>query len=318
MLKKIVILLISGLLLVLLFARVPLVVSPRLIYTLWPIGHIVSFAFWSWLLISTNKSIQESCAQRQLLILLLITLIIGSAIELGQTFFSRTAQFDDICYNLFGALLAYLFFGKFGKSIYWLFTARISVLLLFFYLLYPALQTLKDEYQLRADFPIIAKFSSTSELTRWKADYPLAIVDSNELANQELADSSLMKATFAGEKFSRAVLRFFAGDWQGYHQLKFSIFNPIQQTRKVKLLITDQAYDKSQPNQQDRFEQWLMVEPSWNQYSIDLTEIKNAPTEREMDLGKIAGVDFYMYQLSEPVNLYFNKIELVTNVNKKP
>ena len=310
-LKKTLALLVSCTLLILLFARVPLVVSPRLIYTLWPIGHIVSFAFWSWLLISCNGYIQALNSKRQLLVLLLISLILGATIELLQTFFSRSAQFSDIAYNLLGTFLAFLFFGNIDKKLYWLFTVRVSALLLFSFLMFPALQTIKDEYELRMDFPIIAKFDSSSELTRWKANFPLTLHSGSELNDRALANLSLMKVTFAGEKYSRAVLRFFAGDWQGYQQIKISVLNPNQQVLKIKLIITDQAYDKSHPNYEDRFDKWLMVESGWNEFYIDLAEIKDAPNKREMDISKIAGVDFYMYQLKEPVDIYLNKIELL-------
>lgn len=316
--KKLLALVVTCIFIALLFARVPLIVSPRLIYTLWPIGHIVSFAFWSWLLISEVTYIKSLESKRQLATLLLISLIAGAAIEFVQTFFSRTAQLDDIGYNLFGTLLAYLFWGSCNSKTVWLFTARVCAFLLFIYLMIPALQTIKDEYALRSDFPIIAKFDSSSELTRWKSDFPISLLSGSELENSAFSNSSFMKVTYSGEESSRVVLRFFAGDWKGYQQLKFSLFNPNLQTVKIKLLITDQVYDRSQPDSEDRFEKWLMVEPGLNEFVIDLAEIKDAPNEREMDLGRVVGVDFYMYEQSEPVNLYFNKIELLEGTDKKP
>lgn len=310
-LKKLFALLVSCIFIILLFARVPLVISPRLIYTLWPIGHIVSFAFWGWLLISFNAHIKSSGSKRQLVILSLITLIIGGGIELLQPFFSRSAQLSDLYYNLLGTLTAYLFFGNFRDTKKRLYASRVLYLILFVYLIFPALQTLKDEYDTRMDFPIIAKFDSTSELTRWKADLPLSIVNSSELPQSQVADTNLMKITFAAKKESRAVLRFFAGNWQGYEQLKFSFFNPSQKSLKIMLIITDQRYDKSLSNYHDRFETWLFIEPGWHEYDAVLNDIKKALSEREMDLSKMAGVDFYMYELSEPVTLYLHQLELI-------
>ncbi|MFT6925926.1 MAG: putative membrane protein YwzB [Psychromonas sp.] len=295
-----------------------MVISERLVEALWPIGHIVSFAFWAWLLLSFNAYIKSRGSKQQLFLLLLLTLIIGGGIELLQPFFSRSAQLGDLYSDLFGAFFAYLFFGNFNKNNNnFLIASRFLYIILLLYLMFPAMQTVKDEFETRIDFPIIAKFDSSSELTRWKADLPLSIVNSSELPVTRKSDTNLMKITFAAEKDSRAVLRFFAGNWQGYKQIKFSFFNPNQELLKVRLIITDQNYDKSTSenhtsNQNDRFGKWLLIDPGWNEYFVDLTDIENAPTERDMDLSNIAGVDFYMYKLKEPIILYVDNIELIS------
>ncbi|MFT6984904.1 MAG: VanZ family protein [Psychromonas sp.] len=315
MFKKTLDLLITFILIILLFARVPVFISERLIDTLWPIGHIICFSFWGWLLISFSSYINKSTSKRQLVILLLITLIIGGGIELLQPFFSRTGQLGDLYHDLFGAFFAYLFFGNFNKNNMFLIASRFLYITLFFYLTFPAMQVIKDEYELHMDFPTIAKFDNPSELTRWKADLPLLMVNSNELSETRVADRTLMKVTFAAEMDSRAVLRFFAGDWQGYKQIKFSFFNPNQDPLKVRLIITDKIYNKSKPDPNDRFGKWLMIDSGWNEHKVALAEIKNSPKEREIDLGNIAGVDFYMYHLKEPIILYINKIELISRLD---
>jgi VanZ family protein len=317
--KKILTLLITVILMILFFSRVPVVISERLTDTLWPIGHIVSFAFWAWWLLSCHAYIKSESSKRQLLFLLLITIIIGGGIELLQPFFSRSAQLSDLYYNLFGAFSAYLFFGNFNKKKI-LIVSRLLYIILLLYLMFPAIQMVKDEFETRIDFPIIAQFDNPSELTRWKADLPLSIVNSGELPATRKSDTNLMKITFATEKDSRAVLRFFAGNWQGYKQIKFSFFNPNQKSLKVRLIITDKNYDKSisenqTSNQNDRFGKWLLIDSGWNEHNVALAEIKNAPTEREIDLSNIAGVDFYMYYLKEPIILYINKIELISGLD---
>ena len=318
MLTKTLLFLVTCILLTLLFAHVPEFISTRLIDTLWPLGHVVSFAFWAWLLLSFNAYIKESSSKRQLIIILLATLLIGGGIALVQPFFSRSAQLGDIYYNLFGALAGYLFFGNFNKSNKRLLISRGLYTLLFLYLLFPALQTAKDEYEMRMDFPTIAKFDSAAELTRWKADSRLTLTNSNELPQTKITDINLMKATFTEKEASRVVLRFFVGDWQGYNQIKFSFFNPNDNALKVRLIITDKIYDKETSenhtsNHNDRFGQWLIIEPGWGDYNIALVDIKNAPTTREMDLSKMAGIDLYMYDLFEPITLYIHKIKLLAD-----
>lgn len=311
MLKKILALLVTVMLIFLLFSRVPVFISERLVDSLWPIGHIICFLFWGWLLISFSRDINNSTSKRQLLILLVLTIVIGGTIELLQPFFSRSGEFSDLYHDLLGTFAAYLLFGNFHKSNKLLIAARFLYVILLLYLIFPAMQAVKDEYDQRVDFPTIAKFERPFELTRWKADLPLSIVNSSELSEARGEYIKLMKVTFAAEKDSRAVLRFFAGDWQGYKNIKFSFFNPNQYPLKVRLIITDKIYNQSKPDHNDRFGKWLMIDSGWNEYNVSLAEIKNAPTGREIDLSNIAGVDFYMYQLKEPIIMYINKIELI-------
>ncbi|WP_354622636.1 hypothetical protein [Psychromonas sp. MME2] len=186
-------------------------------------------------------------------------------------------------------------------------------MLTFLYLLFPAIQAAKDEYAIRVDFPILAKFASGIELTRWKSDLPLSIVNSGKLPVVMHENVDLMKAIFSSKDASRVVLRFFAGDWQGYKSIKFSFFNPNDHVLQVRLIMTDRAYNQAKSNHNDRFGQWLMIKPGWGEFIIALNDIKNAPTEREMDLSEMSGVDFYMYHLQQPLVLYISKVELLSN-----
>ncbi|MFT6349803.1 MAG: hypothetical protein ACJAYB_002838 [Psychromonas sp.] len=71
------------------------------------------------------------------------------------------------------------------------------------------------------DFPVIAKFDSRSELTRRRADLPLSMCNSGELAGKKEASTNLVKITFATEKDSRAVLRFLQGIGKGISRSSF-------------------------------------------------------------------------------------------------
>ena len=318
MLTKILLLVVTCILLTLLFIQVPEFISVRLIDTLWPLGHVVSFAFWAWLLLSFNTYIRESNSQRQLLIVILATFLIGGVIELIQPFFSRSAQLSDIFYNLFGALGGYLLFGGFKKDNKRLLALRGLFILSFLYLLFPAMQTAKDEYRMLMDFPTIAKFDNSAELTRWKADSRLTLSNSNQLPQTNVTDTNLMKASFKGKDASRVVLRYFSGDWQAYNQIKFSFFNPNDSTLKIRLIMTDINYDKetSEDHTSDskyRFEQWVMLEPGWVDFNIALDDIKNASSTNMLDLSNMAGIDLYMYDLAQPITLYVHQIKLLAD-----
>ena len=293
------------------FVRVPELFSERLVEALWPLGHFFSFFLLAWYLLTHNNYIKDDSRTRQFFILLSITVLVGGGIEILQPFFSRSAQLNDLFYDLFGTLSGYIFFANFQIERNKLITLRFLYFLLFVYFKLPILMLLKDEYQIYADFPIIIQFKTETELTRCKSDLPLSLVNDDELLKIKRRHSGLMKITFADHKASRAVLRFFASDWQGYQQLKLSFYNPNSFALKVRLIITDAMYNKTMSDHNDRYGQWLEVPPGWYEHSVSLQKIQNSLLNRKMDLSSLAGIDFYMYDLEETTELYLDKIELL-------
>tara|TARA_R110001592_G_scaffold205288_2_gene455789 strand:+ start:75 stop:998 length:924 start_codon:yes stop_codon:yes gene_type:complete len=302
MFKKIVFSIISLFFLLLLFVDVNNVISERLINALWPIGHMTVFLFWSALLLLYQPKIKAAPLKKQLLILTLFCFTFGIMIELIQPFFSRSREVEDLFLNYVGVLLSIILFSR--QLIHWFY--KIAYFGLLSYLLFPSLLTIYDEIRVQVEFPVLASFQQNIALTRWKSDQPLSLSTPKTLASLQ----KMMKITFVPQKYSGVALRYFKGDWQAYKSLTISFYNPNQQSLPLTLILTDRHYNKGKPNYQDRYENKLQIEPGFNEKTIPLSSISDGVMLRKMDLSKMAGVDFYMYQLDVPVPLYLNSLYL--------
>ncbi|WP_435235923.1 VanZ family protein [Psychromonas sp. PT13] len=300
MLKKIIFSIIGLICFSLLFIDIGNLISERIIDALWPIGHVTVFAFWSFLLLRYQPTIKTASLNKQFILLTLFCFSLGITIELIQPFFGRSREVGDVFMNYVGVLLSIFIVNR--HRIHWGF--KFAYISLFGYLLLPSALTLFDEAKLRYEFPVLASFQQDIALTRWKSDQPLS------LASPLSEGHDMMKITFVPRQYSGVALRYFQGDWVSYKQLTIRFYNPNSAALPVTLIMTDKHYNKGKPNSQDRFDKDLQVKPGLSQIKIPLTTIKNGVALRDMDLSQMAGVDFYMYDLTGPVYLYLESVYL--------
>lgn len=288
--------------LLLLFIDVGSLFSQRLIEALWPIGHLSVFCFWSFLLLHYHSTIRAFSLLKQCFTLTLLCFSFGLSIEIIQPYFSREMEVQDLFLNYMGVLLSIILFSK--HPIHWLF--KVSYLLLIGLVLHRSALLIYDEAKAQIDFPVLASFDQEIELTRWKADQPLTI----EKLIVQTGSNSMMQITFVPRQYSGVALRYFPGDWQNYNKITMRFYNPNPDALPVTLIIIDQHYDKGHPNYRDRYDQHLTIAPGYSEQSILLATIQAGVELREMDLNKIAGVDFYMYKLKSPIHLYLDSMYL--------
>lgn len=302
MFKKIIFAALAVCAFLLLFIDVGSLFSQRLIEALWPIGHLSVFCFWSFLLLHYHSTIRAFSLLKQCFTLTLLCFAFGLSIEIIQPYFSREMEVQDLFLNYMGVLLSIILFSK--HPIHWLF--KVSYLLLLGLVLHRSALLIYDEAKAQIDFPVLASFDQEIELTRWKADQPLMI---KEPITQPVS-SSMMQITFVPRQYSGAALRYFPGNWQNYSKITIGFYNPTPNALPVTLIITDRHYNKGHPNYRDRYDQHLTIAPGYSEQSILLTTIQAGVELRKMDLSKIAGVDFYMYELSSPIYLYLDTMYL--------
>ena len=301
--KKILLSIISMCFISLLFVDVGDFISERIIYVLWPLGHVTVFAFWTALLILYQPTINNASLIKQWCLLTLCCFGLGITIELIQPFFGRSRQLDDLFMNYIGVLLSLIIFTR--HSIHWVVKAGYFVVLGYFLL--PSITTAYDEVKIQFEYPKLASFDNEVALTRWKADQTLSLVRPMQLPD---ITTNMMKITFVKRKYSGVALRYFKGDWQHFSELTFDFYNPYEYALPVTLIITDKHYNKGKPNAKDRFDKVLQIEPGFHQINLPLDEIKQGVALREMDLDNIAGVDFYMYKIKTPIHIYLASLYL--------
>jgi hypothetical protein len=302
MLKKIALSIICLIFFALLFIDIESYISGRIVDALWPIGHVTVFAFWSFLLLEYQPSMKAASVKKQFLLLTLFCLTFGVFIEVVQPYFGRSEEAGDVYMDYVGVLLAIVVANR--HRLHWFF--KVSYFVLLTYLLIPTAMTVFDEAKVRYEFPIIASFDQEIALTRWQADQPLTLT-----TPQQLPDANkMMRVTFVKRKYSGVALRHFEGDWTGYEQLIVRFYNPNPNTLPVTLIMTDKHYNDGEKTSKNRFDKKLDIKPGLNEMAFPLAMIKAGVELREMDLSQMAGVDFYMYKLTEPVHLYIDRLYL--------
>lgn len=302
MLKNIVLSLLALIAFFILFVDINGLFPERLTVALWPLGHLGIFALWSALLLHFHPTLKSASLTKQLMILTVLCFSFGLFIELVQPYFSRTMEVSDLFLNYLGVLISFVLFHR--RTLHWL------LLMACFALVSVSISSsalmVYDEIKAQVDFPVLASFQQEIELTRWKADQPLSIGTPEGL----IASTSMMKITFVPRSYSGVALRYFPKQWQDYQQLIVRFYNPNSDVMPVTLIITDQHYNKANPNYKDRYEQHLRITPGFSEQQIPLSTIRDQVILRKMDLRQMAGVDFYMYKLDQPIHLYLDSIYL--------
>ena len=96
-------------------------------------------------------------------------------------------------------------------------------------------------------------------------------------------------------------------DWRRYGSLVFEVASDLDHPIPLAIRIHDARHDN---RYRDRFNRVLTVAPGRQTVRIPLDEVRQAPDRREMDLGHIRGIVFFVHRLQEPEHLYIGPIRL--------
>jgi VanZ family protein len=292
---------------VLLFRGGPDYDAPRSFKHGWDIGHIIYFALVAWLLSGWRPIARQSPA-RQWAVILCITLIAGSLIELAQQSAAlRNPDINDVLRDLTGAVLI-LSFGPACANIrsrQWKVLVQCAAAGMLLIQLWPLAVSLLDEAIARARFPVLADFETPFEIDRWRGAPGLSV------ASRPLAPAGkALKISLTTERYSGAGLFYFEGDWKGFHSLEMSVYNPGAEPLLVTFRVHDRQHTLQGHKYEDRFNRRVLLEAGWNQIEFDLNEVAAAPAHRGMDMGQIRGLGIFASALHEPRVIYLDNVRL--------
>ncbi len=267
-------------------------------------GHFIFFALLTWLLCLVPVLSRLTFARQAALIILLV-LIIGGSIELIQPFFGRTASWKDIGINIGGALAGLFFLSpsRTGLDRILLTGFQALALGLCIFIFYGPVITLWDMYQASRQFPMLSDFENRLQHKRW----------SNGRIDQSVSrqgDSSLRVNLDAGQQYPGTTLTHSFGDWRGYSALSLSIYNPDPDPLRINISIRDQEHRMNRRGFGDRFDRTFEIIQGWNDLLIPMTDIKNAPKERTLDLDQLTSVVIFTMNLSRPRTIYVDNVRL--------
>lgn len=284
--------------------------SPRSYTQLWNLGHILYFALFTlWLqrLPPLRRTLMPT-AQR-LGLLFFCPLVVGIAIEYLQYLSNgRPPSGADICRNQLGVIIALVF----QRPLPWHTELRLLpallrglTLLLLLFALLPLGKALWDEHQAQRQFPLLADFESPFELSRWL--YPRQLQYENTVVRHGRRAARVQLST---ARYSGIALFHFPGNWQGYHRLHFSVYNPLPDPLELNCRIHDAAHKRHDSRYEDRFNTRFSLLPGWNDLNISLLQVAAAPKGRRMDMRNIEGFGLFVVEQKESLFLFLDHVYL--------
>lgn len=269
-------------------------------------GHIIYFALLTVLLSRWNIVSQMSLIW-QWITILTITFLLGISIELMQYGTTRTPNAGDVLRDLTGSLLI-LVFGPLGKRIQpvdRLLSLKLPVVLLTLILLWPLTRSIVDEVIAWHQFPLLSGFETSFEIDRWEGGDRLSVESITSISNDKL-----LKLSLTTDKYSGTALKYFNGNWVSARTLKISLYNPDTIPLQVTCRIHDLQHTDGHEEYEDRYNRSFLLITGWNQIEINLDEVKESPSSRNMDMSRIRGVGLFAVSLPTPRTLYLDEVRL--------
>lgn len=272
----------------------------------WDLGHIAAFAAWSLLLVRRPRLAGMNWTQQALRIMS-FTLVVGGAVEVIQGLFGRYPGWDDLGRDFIGSLLVLGFLtpARLPLACWRRLTVQVAASGLLVLALMPLARALADEWAAWRAFPVLADFEAPFELDRWSGNAGLSIDGHIFVSGRQSLRIDLNTA-----KYSGAVLNYGPGDWRGWCWIAFSIFNPDAQPIRLVCKINDRRHDITGYRYADRFNRRIDISPGWHRVRIPLDDVRRAPADREMDLGRITEFNLFAVRLPHPRTIYMDRLSL--------
>lgn len=293
---------------VLLFVGGPGYYASRSLNAAWDLGHIFFFAVLTYLAMQYIHLKTSWTYKRQRLVIVLCGVFFGVLIEIIQSLSAREMSAVDVFNDFTGILLACAFLGPGRKALLkkQLRFLQITSLLALVFGCYPLATVLVDEYIADRQFPLLADFETPFELKRWTADRPYRTID-HTIARH---GNTSMKIELDTSQYSGTSLKYFPHDWRGYQALRFSIYNPSEDSLPIHCRVHDKQHDLNGNHYYDRFNTTFTVLPGWNDFKIPLEDIMNAPKNRKMDLNNIRGLGIFVIRQPKPRAIFLDHVRL--------
>ncbi len=280
--------------------------ASRSIKQWWNLGHIGYFFILVFLLYRFPPLARLSLPM-QWLVLLLFSLLLGTAIELLQYGTSRDPDLGDISRDMAGTLLGLAWHPGLkavaARVRMWIRVLAVWVLVLH---LLPLAIALTDEYLARQQFPLLSGFETPFELDRWVGRSQRQVV--------KLVDGRpAMQIDLPAGRYPGAKLEYFPADWRGLQSLNLELFNPQSSPLRITLRVHDWLHEQGPTRYatRDRFNRSYRLKPGWNKISVSLAQIEHAPRGRLMDLSNIRDITFFVGRLRQPKRLLLQRIYLL-------
>lgn len=280
----------------------------RLIKDIWDSGHLFLFALMSYGYFSLDSKTSHSISYK-IIFTTIISLILGSAIEVIQLLLQREFSRGDIINDVLGGYIGLLALAIFNKQQTLKLKATALILIIFCFSagLRNMEKHLLDEWNMRQQFPVLSDFENQLEMSRWENNKTVLKRTQDFV---KTGDYSL-KVSFLPGRYPNISLEHFINNWSGYKAISYSIYNPDNKNHAFEMKVYDKRNVSRGRSYNDRFNHKISVAPGWNTFNIPLTDIISAPKNRSMNIRQIKGFSLFTDHLKQPLTLYIDNIHLI-------
>lgn len=285
---------------------------PLAVHSLWwrqalNSGHTFLFLFISFALYRQLQTIPRLSDSRVIYLLVLLAgVLLGASIELLQGYFysllQRECSAGDFYNDVFGiisglALVSFTHQRKLRNKFFSILFSAVFLLLG----TYPLLQLSWHSVQQYMAMPLVTQLDKS-----WSKNFV-------ELQHVALVSTSInhgvnwYRMQFNRAKYPGISIIEPVQDWRPYKKLRFDVLSENKNNIVLVLRVHDNKHNQ---NLDDRFNRKIMIVPGLNEISVDLTEIKAGPVDRELDLSRVAGVKLFMIDVRESILLEMNDMFL--------
>lgn len=233
----------------------------------------------------------------------------GVTCEIAQKFVDRHPSIDDIIANSFGLMAGTLYCLSLRARHRWYHLAGIPLATLI--LIYPSIthvQGLVECVRQRQEFPLLASFERSLELSAWT---PHGATVTRDMAWASMGSQSMRIESF-GDGQPGAVMVWPVPDWSDYSTLKFDLFNPEASAVTVGVTISDEHHVQHLWEPSDRFNWSVKLMPKEvRRIAIELQDVASSPATRSMDLTRVSNLNIFMQNSPQGSKLYVDGILLL-------
>ncbi len=290
---------------VLLFVGGPNADSLRSFRYVWGMGHLFCFAIWTYLYVRWRSG---HSFYRQLVEVVILSILLGGATELIQSGIGREASWEDLGNDVVGGLIGMSFCSPLRRIIpvWHLKIIKIMVSILVIFSVLPLGKVLIDDVVAWQQFPLLAGFETSLEKTRWRGSARRSI-DSQIYHSGK----SSLRVELTTQRYSGIGIKDFPRDWTGFSGVNMWVFNPDIEPLTLHFRIHDHYHYQHDNEYSDRFNTSFDLKSGWNLLHVSLEKVASSPKTRLLDLSKISGMGVFVGKLEKPHVIYLDDVELV-------
>lgn len=270
-------------------------------------GHTFFFLLLSFFLYYQLKKVpQFSETHIVFLSTMIVCGLLAVLIELVQGYFhnilQRESSFEDLYKDSFGiiaglSLVAYTRQTVVRYKLLYLFVSLVFVT----FGTYSFLQISWHSIQRANALPLVTQYDAN-----WMASFSRLhqVVLTDVLEGQ---DGKRYRVRFDEGKYPGIEIIEPVHDWRSYERISFYVWSDNESDVDLMLRIHDAEHNQ---DYSDRYNKRFVVHPGENNISVDLSDIRQAPVNRELSLNNVAGLKLFMIDVKESVflelsNIYF-------------